>query len=57
MKNFLRKKNYAKKKSKETFCLVPLSLPSLNCKAKIFFLLKKSISGDAAPFPVPAEVI
>merc|ERR1711879_311968 len=34
MKNFLRKKS--NKKMKETFSLVPLSLPSLNCKANFF---------------------
>jgi len=42
MKNFLRKKS--NKKMKETFSLVPLSLPSLNCKANFFFSKNKNNS-------------
>jgi len=42
MKNFPRKKKFKNQKNKqETFSLVPLSLPSLNCKADFLFLLKK----------------
>jgi len=37
---FSEKKNQTKK-YKETFSLVPLSLPSLNCKANLFFSKKK----------------
>jgi hypothetical protein len=37
---FSEKKNQTKK-YKETFSLVPLSLPSLNCKANFFFSKKK----------------
>jgi len=42
MKNFPRKKKFKNQKNKqETFSLVPLSLPSLNCKADFLFLPKK----------------
>jgi len=40
---FSEKKNQTKK-YKETFSLVPLSLPSLNCKANFFFSKKKNNS-------------
>merc|ERR1712223_1322436 len=38
-KKLPKKKNekFSEKKNKETFSLVPLSLPSLNCKANFFF--------------------
>jgi len=43
MKNFPRKKKFKNQKNEqETFSLVPLSLPSLNCKADFFISPEKS---------------
>jgi len=35
---------------KETFSLVPLSLPSLNCKANLFFSKKKKVINEILAF-------